>query len=501
MDMKITFTEPHIAKDGIVIVASFQDKVLPKASQAVDVLMQGELTRILSASSFTGKRGEIFSIPSPQGLDSVKQLVVLGLGNPADLTRLELEKTGGKLASCFCKTPHQTAYIHIPHIECPSVQDEHAAALLANGFLLKSWTFGKYKTKQKPDEKSALESVIVSSVNPSASIPAFDDMEKISKAVFLTRTLVSEPANVINPETLAHMALELKHHGVDVEVFGEVELHQMGLHALLGVGQGSQHESQLVVLQWRGGAPEEAPIAIVGKGVTFDSGGISIKPSANMEEMKGDMAGAGAVIGFLQACAMRKARVNIVGVVGLVENMPSGSAQRPGDIVTSLSGQTIEVINTDAEGRLVLADALWYTQDRFKPKFMIDLATLTGAIVVALGHERAGLFSNDESLAQDLMKAGIETGEKLWQFPVDPAYDKEIDSDIADVKNTGSGRGAGSITAAKFLQRFVNETPWAHIDIAGVEWDKKDRSLSRKGATGFGVRLLDHFIRSRYETH
>lgn len=499
--MKISFIDPRIAKEGIVVIASFQDKVLPMASQAVDVLMQGELKRILKASSFTGKRNEIFSIPSPRGLEGVTQLVVLGLGKPDDLTPLILEEVGGKLASCFYKTQYKSVYIHIPHIEAPHIKDEEAIVFLANGFQLRSWTFDKYKTKQKTEDKSALETILCASSKPAVSTTFFDDMNKTTQAVLLTRTLVNEPANVINPQTLAKQALDLKNFGVDVEIFGKTELQRMGLNALLGVGQGSQYESQLVVLQWRGSDAHEAPLAIVGKGVTFDSGGLSLKPATGQEEMKGDMAGAAAVIGLMQACAMRTAKANIVGVIGLVENMPSGSAQRPGDIVKSLSGQTIEILNTDAEGRLVLADALWYTQDRFKPKFMVDLATLTGGIVVALGHERAGLFSNDDKLAQNLMGAGIDTGEKLWQMPLDAVYDKDMDSEIADVKNTGSGRGANSITAAKFLQRFINETPWAHIDIAGVEWDKKDRPLSRKGATGFGVRLLDRYIRTFYETH
>jgi leucyl aminopeptidase len=286
-------------------------------------------------------------------------------------------------------------------------------------------------------------------------------------------------------------------------VFSEKEMRALGMNALLGVGQGSAHPSRLVVMQWWGigqpdaGASAEeaarlAPLAFIGKGVTFDSGGISIKPAANMEEMKWDMAGAATVIGAMRALASRRARINAVGVVGLVENMPSGGAQRPGDVVRSMSGQTIEVINTDAEGRLVLADALWYAKERFKPRLMVDLATLTGAIIIALGHEKAGLFANDDPLAERLIAAGAAVGEPLWRLPLGDAYDKLIKSDIADMKNVGD-RSAGSISAAQFLQRFVDKTPWAHLDIAGVAWTKKDREVTPKGATAFGVRLLDRF--------
>jgi leucyl aminopeptidase len=275
---------------------------------------------------------------------------------------------------------------------------------------------------------------------------------------------------------------------------------KLGMRSLLGVGQGSEHDSQLVVMVWQGAGDmkKHPPVAFVGKGVTFDTGGISIKPAAGMEEMKWDMAGAGAVIGAMKALALRKAKANVVGVVGLVENMPSGTAQRPGDVVKSMSGQTIEVINTDAEGRLVLADALWYCQDRFKPSAMIDLATLTGAIMISLGKEHAGLFSNNEELAAALLKAGGEVGETLWRMPLGDAYDKMINSDIADMKNVG-GRWGGSITAAQFLKRFVNDLPWAHLDIAGTAWSEKDAPTVPKGATAFGVRLLERLVADRYE--
>ncbi|MGH6929158.1 MAG: leucyl aminopeptidase, partial [Dongiaceae bacterium] len=319
-------------------------------------------------------------------------------------------------------------------------------------------------------------------------------------AVFFTRDLVSEPANVLFPESFAQRARELTKLGVKIEILGEAQMKKLGMGALLGVGQGSERESQLVVMQWEGApdARNKAPVAFVGKGVTFDTGGISIKPAAGMEEMKWDMGGAGAVIGALHALAARKARANVVGIAGLVENMPSGTAQRPGDVVKSMSGQTIEVINTDAEGRLVLADALWYCRDRFKPQAMIDLATLTGAIMVSLGREHAGLFSNNDALAERLLAAGKGVGEPLWRMPLGEAYDKLINSDIADMKNIGNRYG-GSITAAQFLQRFVNDVPWAHIDIAGMAWTKKDSPTVPKGATAFGVQLLNHLVQEYYE--
>jgi len=324
-------------------------------------------------------------------------------------------------------------------------------------------------------------------------------LKHVAEGVALTRHVVSEPPNILYPESMAEIASELKRLKVGVEVLDEKHMKKLGMGALLGVGQGSIRESKLIVLEWMHGPKGEPPVAFVGKGVTFDTGGISIKPSNGMEDMKYDMAGSGVVLGLFKALALRGAKVNAVGIMGMVENMPSGSAQRPADVVTSMSGQTIEVINTDAEGRLVLADALWYAQDRFKPQAMIDLATLTGAISVALGWEYAGLFSNNDELSRKLTDAGNSVGEKLWRLPMGDSYDKDIDSDIADVKNTGSGRGAGSITAAQFLQRFVNNVPWAHLDIAGMAWEKKDKPLVGKGASAFGVRLLNEFLMKYYE--
>ena len=327
---------------------------------------------------------------------------------------------------------------------------------------------------------------------------AWKDLSHLADAIFFSRDLVSEPPNVLYPESYAQRIKALESMGLEVEILGEAEMAKLGMGSLLGVGQGSVRDSQLVVIQWKGGGDAQ-PIAFVGKGVCFDTGGISIKPADGMEDMKWDMGGSAAVAGLMHVVAGRKAKANVVGILGLVENMPDGNAQRPGDVVTSMSGQTIEIINTDAEGRLVLADALWYCQDRFKPKFMVDLATLTGAIIISLGNDYAGLFSNNDELSENLLAASKATGEPLWRMPLPPAYEKQIDSMIADVKNTG-GRPGGSITAGLFLQRFVNNVPWAHLDIASTAWKKPSTVPTiPDGATGFGVRLLNQMIADKYE--
>ena len=375
------------------------------------------------------------------------------------------------------------------------------AAEAAFGAILRAYRFDRYRTKEKPEDKPKLAKLTVLTGDVHRAKSAWDSLEAVANGVFLTRDLVSEPPNVLNPAELADRCKKLSDLGLKVEVLGPKDMQKLGFGALLGVAQGSVNEPRMVVMHWHGAGGrkgKDKPVVFVGKGVTFDTGGISIKPAAGMEDMKWDMAGAGAVIGLMAALAGRKAKVDAIGLVGLVENMPSGNAQRPGDVVTSYSGQTIEVINTDAEGRLVLADVLWYAQQKFDPKFMVDLATLTGAIIIGLGHEYAGMFSNDDDLAQKLAAAGQHTGERLWRMPLDEEYDKQIKSDIADMKNVG-GRPGGSITAAQFIQRFVNGKPWAHLDIAGMAWSGKDQPLNAKGATAFGVRLLDRLVADNYE--
>ncbi len=369
------------------------------------------------------------------------------------------------------------------------------------GAKLRSYTFNQYRTKRRDEHEPTLNKVTIGSDDVRDAQKRWASLSAVADGVFLARDLVNEPPNVLSPEAFAHRARELARLGVKVEVLGEAAMKKLGMGALLGVGQGSERESQLVVMQWNGTRAKktEAPLAFVGKGVCFDSGGLSLKTGAGMMGMKGDMGGAAAVVGTLKALAARKARVNAVGVVGLVENMPDGKAQRPDDVVRSMSGQTIEVLNTDAEGRLVLADALWYAQTRFKPKFVIDLATLTGAIMVALGHENGGLFSNDDRLSERLLAAGRAEGEPLWRLPLSDAYDKLLKSKIADMKNVG-GPHAGSITAAQFLQRFVDKTPWAHLDIAGVAWqDGENKPLIPSWGTGWGVRILNRLVADHYE--
>jgi leucyl aminopeptidase len=364
--------------------------------------------------------------------------------------------------------------------------------------MLRSYKFDTYKTKSKsPDDAGDVQATI-QVANVSAARKALKSRQAIAEGVNLARMLVNEPPNVIYPETFAEKAAELKKVGVKVEILDKKALRKLGMRALLGVGQGSHRKSHVVIMHWRGADDSAQPVAFVGKGVTFDTGGISIKPAGGMEDMKGDMAGAACVTGLMHALAARKAKVNAIGVIGLVENMPDGKAQRPGDIVTSMSGQTIEIINTDAEGRLVLADILWHTQAAFKPKFMVNLATLTGAIMVALGQEHAGLFSNSDELADRLTQSGKATGEKVWRMPLDPAYDKIIDSKFADVKNSG-GRYGGAITAAQFLQRFVNDCPWAHLDIAGTGMASSQTDINSSWGSGWGVRLLNHMVETHYE--
>jgi leucyl aminopeptidase len=381
-----------------------------------------------------------------------------------------------------------------------------AAADFVFGMRLRDYRFEQYKTKKKPDdEPEGRVDVTLAVDDPAAMRGEAKDSEAVAAGVLTARSLINEPANILFPEEFARRTLALRKLGVEVTVLEEAALRELGMGALLAVGQGSARESRVVVMRWRGAKGQRSraktsaqPLAVVGKGVCFDSGGISIKPAAGMEDMKGDMAGAACVMGLMQALALRKAKADVLGAIGLVENMPGPRAQRPGDIVKSMSGQMIEVINTDAEGRLVLADLLWYVQEKFKPKFIVDLATLTGAIIVALGHEHAGLFTNDDELGARLIAAGEASGEKLWRLPLGPAYDKLIDSKIADMKNTG-GRHAGSITAAQFLQRFVNHVPWAHIDIAGTGMGSPASEINQGWASGFGVRLLNRLIADHYE--
>jgi leucyl aminopeptidase len=451
--------------------------------------------QVADTNRFKGKSGSVLDILAPQGL-KVSRLIVVGAGKLSAIKDNDFLKLGGAAAGKL-RAGDDAATI-IAELPDGAMKPDQAAAI-ASGVLLRAYKFDRYKTKKKDGEDTALRADVSLAVEDvAAARKAFAPSAHIVDGVITARDLVNEPPNVLFPVEFARRAGQLRKLGVEVEILDVKAMTKLGMGALLGVAQGSTQPGRTVIMRWNGGKRGDQPIAFVGKGVCFDTGGISIKGAANMEDMKGDMGGAACVVGLMQALAARKAKVNAVGAIGLVENMPDGNAQRPGDIVTSMSGQTIEIINTDAEGRLVLADVLWYVAKKFKPKFMVDLATLTGAIMVALGTEYAGLFSNNDELAERLSKVGQATGERVWRMPLGPEYDKQIDSQFADVKNTG-GRNGGSITAAQFLQRFVDDTPWAHLDIAGTAMGAPKSEINQSWGSGFGVRLLERLVAEYYE--
>ena len=450
--------------------------------------------KLAAASGFKGKQGQVLDLLVPPNLDA-QRLLVLGSGKSGQGTSPSAwADRGGSLAGKLMGLKVTRAAVLL---------DDEAATPdrvgeLAAGLSLRHYRFDRYKSAARKEDADNGLSVTLHVASKAAVDRAIADRMAVANGQILARDLMHEPPNVLGTTEFMEKARALAGVGLEVEVLDREAMQQLGMGALLAVAQGSDRPPYLVIMQWKGGAAGDAPLAFVGKGVVFDTGGISIKPGAGMEDMKGDMGGAAVVTGLMQALATRKAPVNAIGVIGLVENMPSSNAYRPGDILKAMSGTTIEVVNTDAEGRLVLADALWYTQGRFKPKFMIDLATLTGAINVALGQDHAGLFSNNDDLASKLTAAGFATGEKLWRLPMGAAYDKLIESRFADIKNSG-GRPAGSITAAQFLQRFVNDVPWAHLDIAAVALGSPQSETNGAWASGFGVTLLDRLVRDNYE--
>jgi leucyl aminopeptidase len=480
----IAFVKTALPKNGVLVLPMTEGDPPAGLAREAEEAAGGLLSRALEAAGFKGRKGQSNSLYALGGWSKV---VAVGLGKAAELGPEAVEAAGGALAAAITGDREATV--------AADTLDVNLAAQLGFGALLRAWRFDRYRTTEKEEDKPKLERIAIATSNANAAKAAFAPLRAIADGVFLARELVSEPPNVLHPTEFADRCKGLERLGVEVEVMGPKEMKRLGFGALLGVAQGSAQEPRVVVMQWKG-APKgkkQKPLALIGKGVTFDTGGISIKPAGGMEDMKWDMAGAGAVVGAMAALAGRKAKADVVGIVGLVENMPSGTAQRPGDVVKTYSGQTVEVINTDAEGRLILADVMWYCQERFDPRGMVDLATLTGAIIIALGHEHAGLFSNDDELAQRIVAAGAAVGEKCWRMPLGEAYDKQIKSEIADMKNVG-GRPGGSITAAQFIQRFANGKPWAHLDIAGTAWGSKDQPTVPKGATAFGVRLLDRLV-------
>ncbi len=487
--LEIDYSRAVLPSRGALALPVSEDGERPALYSAADEATGGAVSRAVEASEFSFGRNKSLVLPGPGG--GLSRIVLIGLGKAAEIDAAAAEAAGSAAYGALKGSPAAA----IAADALPAALGAH----LALGAVLSSYRFDRYRTTQKPDERPKLERLAVLSASAEAAALAWPSLKAVAAGAFLTRDLVSEPPNVLTPPAFADRIAALSALGLSVEVFTPEQMQELGFGALLAVAMGSEAPARMAVMQWRGAAdPGAAPVAFVGKGVTFDSGGISIKPAGGMEDMKWDMAGAGTVVGLMAALAGRKAKVNAVGLVGLVENMLSGRAQRPGDVVKTASGQTVEVLNTDAEGRLVLADVLWYAQDRFKPRAIVDLATLTGAIIVALGHEHAGLYSNDDPLAQRLLEAGQAVGEKLWRMPLADAYDKALRSDIADMKNIG-GRPGGSITAAQFLKRFVNDVPWAHLDIAGTAWASKDAPGVPKGATAFGVRLLDRLVAAHYE--
>jgi len=491
---KFGFT-PFARLRGVLVVFCGENLKFGTATQRA-LAPVGDLVRQAAAADrFTGKNGTVLDIVAPAGL-KLPRLVVLGIGKDSELKRKDVVKLGG---IAMGKVPAVAAEATIfAEFASGALKGDQVADLVL-GARLRAYTFDRYKTKRKDDDNRPKKvEVNFACGNPVAAEKAWANAAAIADGVVIARDLVNEPANVLYPAEFARRASSLSKLGVGVEVLDVAAMKKLGMGALLGVGQGSMHESKVVVMRWNGGKRGTAPVAFIGKGVCFDTGGISIKPASGMEDMKGDMAGAACVVGLMHALAARKAKVNAVGAIGLVENMPDGKAQRPGDIVTTMSGQTIEVINTDAEGRLVLADVLHYVNKRFKPRFMINLATLTGAIIVALGQEYAGMFANDDKLVERLNKAGEATGERVWRMPLGPEYDKMIDSKFADMKNTG-GRWGGAITAAQLLQRFVDKTPWVHLDIAGTGMGSPQTEINKSWASGWGVRLLDRLVEDYYE--
>ncbi len=460
----------------------------------------GVIEKAAAAARFTGASGQVLEILAPAGIEAGR-LLVIGVGAPDKVEPLSVERWAGAAVRRLIASGAEKLVL-LPD-GFPAVPAAEAAARAACGARLAAYRFDPYRTKLKPEQKPSLTEVQVVTDGPAAAKARFEVQSVVVDGVLLARDLVNEPANILYPAEFARRAKALEEHGVEVEILGEAQLEKLSMNALLGVGQGSPRETQLVVMTWRGARNKGAqPLVLVGKGVTFDTGGISLKQPGGMEDMKGDMGGAAAVMGAMKALSARKARANVVGVIALVENMPDGSAQRPGDIVTSMSGQTIEVLNTDAEGRLVLADAIWYAQEKVAPTAIIDFATLTGAIIVSLGHEHAGLFANDEDLAHGLLSAGQTEGETLWRMPLGPAYDKLIDTPNADMKNISGKPAAGSIVGAHFIARFVKPgVPWAHLDIAGTAWKPGpyEDPLSPGWATGLGVRLVNRLVAARYE--
>ena len=520
LEIRFASLTAELSPTAVIFVGA--DMALAPTAADLDKKSGGQLVRAAEAAAFTGKAKQNIEILAAPKLEC-SRLLMIGVGG-AEMTELDQIHLGGRVLAAIKGRRGEAASViaDVPEMTAATALD--FACALGEGALLRNYEFRRYRSREQDDgnghtnenanengggdesatdggdKKSvkakpvALQTLTIHVADPEQTAARFKLRQAVAEGVILARELVNEPANILGPVEFADRVLELKKVGVEVEILDAAALEKLQMGALLAVAMGSVRPARVAVMQWHGAKSKRAkPVCFVGKGVVFDTGGISMKPAAGMEDMKGDMGGAACVSGLMLALAGRKAAVNAVGLIGLVENMPSGNAQRPGDIVTSMSGQTIEVLNTDAEGRLVLADVLWYAQERFKPRLIVDLATLTGAIMVALGKEYAGLFANDDKLAAELSAAGEAVGEKVWRMPLHKAYDKLIDGKNADMKNIG-GRFGGAITAAQFIQRFIKDTPWAHLDVAGTAMDSNRTDISQGWASGWGVRMLDRFV-------
>ena len=499
---EIVFAPLSADPEATAVVLVGEDVALGSRGRELDQRAAGAIVKGAEAAHYKGKKKSTLELLAPARI-GVSRLVLLGTGKTGELEENDWVNLGGTAAGAISVRKGKSASIIAEAPGSGSLRPDAIAALLAFGATLRHYEFAKYQTKKKSDddnpEPEKLQKLVIHTADPDKARAAFVRHSAVANGVILARDLVNEPANMLGPVEFAERVRELEKLGLEIEILDDEELRKLKMGALLAVAQGSVRPARVAILQWHGAKSKRAkPLAFIGKGVVFDTGGISIKPAAGMEDMKGDMGGAACVVGLMPALAERKANVNAVGLIGLVENMPSGSAIRPGDIVTAHSGQTVEILNTDAEGRLVLADLIAYAQERFKPRLMIDLATLTGAIMVALGKEYAGLFVNDDRLATELLDAGTATGEKVWRMPLDKAYDKMIESKNADIKNIG-GRWAGACTAAAFIKFFVKDTPWAHIDLAGTAMDAPKSEINPSWGSGWGVRLLDRFVSEKHE--
>lgn len=513
MSLNITFKSARTDKNPNIILTLFEGSPLGPQAKDLDKSLGGLIAHSLgNQPKFKAKAGQTLDLSAP-AKSGLARITLLGLGKAEKLDALGAENAGGKLCAALERADIAEAALWLENLgNIKGLKIEDLAANLANGARLRAYKFERYKSKKgrkgdKDDAPTSLSKLMIICKNADRAKTAYETLSAVTDGVYLARDLVNTPPNDLYPESFAKIIKdELKPLGVEIDVLDEKKMQKMGMGAILAVGMGSARPPRMVIMRWPGAKTAKGkaakPLAFVGKGVTFDTGGISIKPAAGMDEMKMDMGGAAAVVGLLKAAALRKSKTEIIGVVGLAENMPSSKAYRPADILKSYSGQTIEVLNTDAEGRLVLADCLTYVQETYKPQFVINLATLTGAIIVALGHEYCGAFVNQDSLWKQLNEASAATGEKLWRMPLDEAWRKDLESPVADIQNIGkSGRGAGACTAAGFLSYFIEDKMhWAHLDIAGTAWIKGDRPTVPRCATGFGVRLLNHLVSQYYES-